>query len=102
MECIDWEEEERTAPSACSPPLLRAQLERRGGSLPRREELDELRLIDGAVVVSIHLRQNGLFLSFPYVCPEPVLVKSAFLHINGSKSPFFHRLVDALEGLALL
>jgi hypothetical protein len=25
------------------------------------------------------LRQNGLFLSFPYVCPEPVLVKSSFL-----------------------
>jgi hypothetical protein len=27
-----------------------------------------------------------LFLSFPYVCPEPVLVKCSFLYINGSKS----------------
>jgi len=30
-----------------------------------------------------------LFLSFPYVCPEPVLAKSSFLYINGSKWPFF-------------
>jgi hypothetical protein len=29
------------------------------------------------------------FLSFPYVCPEPVLVKRSFLYINGFKSPFF-------------
>jgi hypothetical protein len=29
------------------------------------------------------------FWSFPYVCPEPVLVKSSFLYINGSKRPFF-------------
>jgi hypothetical protein len=28
-------------------------------------------------------------LSFPYVCPEPVLVKRAFLYINGAKRPFF-------------
>jgi hypothetical protein len=33
---------------------------------------------------------NGTFLSFAYVCPEPVLVKSSFLYINGQKSPFFH------------
>jgi hypothetical protein len=25
---------------------------------------------------------------FPYVCPESVLVKSSFIDINGSKSPF--------------
>jgi hypothetical protein len=25
------------------------------------------------------------FLSFPYVCPEPVLVKSSFLSKNGAK-----------------
>ena len=31
-----------------------------------------------------------LFWSFLYVCPEPVLVKRAFLYINGSKRPFFH------------
>ena len=29
------------------------------------------------------------FLSFPYVCPEPVLVKCSFLYINGSKSAVF-------------
>jgi hypothetical protein len=28
------------------------------------------------------------FLSFLYVCPEPVLVKRSFLYINGSKRPF--------------
>jgi hypothetical protein len=28
-------------------------------------------------------------LSFPYVCPEPVLASSSFLYINGSKVPFF-------------
>jgi hypothetical protein len=32
--------------------------------------------------------ENGLFLSFPYVCPEPVLVKRWHLYINGSKRPF--------------
>ena len=26
------------------------------------------------------LRQNGLFWSFSYVCPEPVLVKSSFIY----------------------
>jgi len=28
-------------------------------------------------------------LSFPYVCPEPVLAKCSFIFINGSKMPFF-------------
>jgi hypothetical protein len=30
-----------------------------------------------------------LFLSFPYVCPEPVLAKCSFLYTNGSQMPFF-------------
>ncbi len=29
------------------------------------------------------------FLSFPYNCPEPVLVKCSFLYINDSKSGVF-------------
>ena len=29
------------------------------------------------------------FLSFPYVCPEPVLVKCSFIYINGAKSGVF-------------
>jgi hypothetical protein len=33
--------------------------------------------------------KRHLFLSFPYVCPEPVLAKCSFLYINGSKMPFF-------------
>ena len=37
------------------------------------------------------LQQNGLFLSFPCVCPESVLVNSSFSYINGAKRPFFHR-----------
>jgi hypothetical protein len=27
----------------------------------------------------------AFFECFPYVCPEPVLVKSSFIYINGSK-----------------
>jgi hypothetical protein len=30
-----------------------------------------------------------LFLSFPYVCPEPVLAKRSSLNLNGAKMPFF-------------
>eukprot|EP01046_Picozoa_sp_COSAG06_P036509 COSAG06_NODE_4031_length_4641_cov_24.869661_3_plen_265_part_00 len=33
------------------------------------------------------IRNAGLFLSFPYVCPERVLVKISFLYKNGSKRP---------------
>jgi hypothetical protein len=32
--------------------------------------------------------KRHLFLSFPYVCPEPVLAKGSFLYINGAKMPF--------------
>ena len=35
------------------------------------------------------LRENGLFWSFLYVCPEPVLVKRWLFYINGSKARFF-------------
>jgi hypothetical protein len=35
------------------------------------------------------VRKTASFLSFPYVCPEPVLAKCSFLYINGSKMPFF-------------
>jgi hypothetical protein len=38
------------------------------------------------------LRKNGLFWSFSYVCPEPVLVKSSFLYRNGSKRPFSYQI----------
>ena len=27
-----------------------------------------------------NMRKNGPFLSFPYVCPEPVLVKCSFIY----------------------
>ena len=36
------------------------------------------------------LQENGQFLSFPYVCPEPVLAPRSLLYINGSKRPFSH------------
>jgi hypothetical protein len=32
--------------------------------------------------------KTAFFLSFPYVCPEPVLAKRSFLYINGAKMPF--------------
>jgi hypothetical protein len=38
--------------------------------------------------------QDDFFECFPYVCPEPVLVKCSFLYINGSKTPFFGRTMD--------
>ena len=42
----------------------------------------------GSARTRAHLRENGLFLSFPYVRPEPVLVKRSFLYTNGSSRPF--------------
>jgi hypothetical protein len=41
-------------------------------------------LFDGAAAEVFGVK-TVLFLSFPYVCPEPVLVKRSFLYINGSK-----------------
>ena len=40
------------------------------------------------ILRSVPWGQTVPFLSFPYVCPEPVLVKCSFLYINGSKGPF--------------
>jgi hypothetical protein len=37
--------------------------------------------LDALWKVGAPLQENGLFLSFPYVCPEPVLVKSSFLYM---------------------
>ena len=49
--------------------------------------------------------KTALFLSFPYVCPEPVLVKECILYINGSKSAVFLPRLDSrlavLEQLAI-
>jgi hypothetical protein len=36
--------------------------------------------------------KRPLFECFPYVCPEPVLVKSSFLYVNGGKRPVIHRI----------
>jgi hypothetical protein len=33
--------------------------------------------------------KTASFLSFPYVCPEPVLVKECILYINGPKMAVF-------------
>jgi hypothetical protein len=38
---------------------------------------------------SLRCEKRHLVLSFPYVCPEPVLAKCSFLYINGSTMPFF-------------
>ena len=32
--------------------------------------------------------KRSFFECFPYICPEPVLVKCSFLDVNGSKRPF--------------
>ena len=39
--------------------------------------------------IAAEVRKTASFLSFPCVCPEPVLAKCSFLYINGSKMPFF-------------
>ena len=39
-------------------------------------------------IVVIPKEKRSLFFEFSYVCPEPVLVKCSFLHMNGSKRPF--------------
>jgi hypothetical protein len=36
------------------------------------------------------VEKRSRFLSFPYVCPEPVLVKSSFLSIEWLKIRFFN------------
>jgi hypothetical protein len=41
---------------------------------------------------STHPAKNGPFLSLPYVCPEPVLVKCSVLCMNGSKRGVFTHL----------
>ena len=35
------------------------------------------------------MQEHGLFMSFPYVSPEPVLVKRSIISINGSKKTVF-------------
>jgi hypothetical protein len=37
-----------------------------------------------------HCKKTVSLLSFPYACPEPVLVKRSFLYINAFKRPFSH------------
>jgi hypothetical protein len=46
-------------------------------------------MANGTTLIMVHSAGTGggaiPFLSFPYVCPEPVLIKCSFLYINGSK-----------------
>ena len=50
-------------------------------------------MANGTTLIMVHSAGTGggaiPFLSFPYVCPEPVLIKCSFLYINGAKRPFF-------------
>jgi hypothetical protein len=48
---------------------------------------------DDYLLLTVFLR--SFFECFPYVCPEPVLVNSSFLCINGSKRPFSYLAVEA-------
>jgi hypothetical protein len=38
-----------------------------------------------SLLAPVRCDKNASFFEFPYVCPEPVLVKCSFLYINGSK-----------------
>jgi hypothetical protein len=42
-------------------------------------------------------KRRRIFECFPYVCPEPVLVKCSFLYTNGSKRPFWR--TELINGL---
>ena len=42
-------------------------------------------------MVVLQRKTASFFECFPYVCPEPVLVKTSFIYINGSKGPFSYR-----------
>ena len=44
-------------------------------------------------------KRQSSFLSFPYVCPEPVLAKRSVLCINGSKLPFFAYQISPKSGV---
>jgi hypothetical protein len=41
-------------------------------------------------------------LSFPYVCPEPVLVKQCILYINGAKMAFSYLLERVVAGVNMI
>ena len=43
----------------------------------------------GAAALSTLQQKRSFFECFPYVCPEPVLVKISFLYINGAKTRLF-------------
>ena len=55
--------------AALLPPVLAADIQTGSPHLP--EDVDPSRRRGGRTE---DLRENGLFLSLPYVCPEPVLV----------------------------
>ena len=66
--------------------------------LPRVEQLSHRAQVRASCCISQRLlrragllpvQQNGLFLRFPYGCPEPVLVKQCILYINGAKNGVF-------------
>jgi hypothetical protein len=65
------------------PGLRQSHLHRRGRQPGEQDSIDR-------ALENLRKTQALFFECFPYVCPEPVLVKCSFLHyINGSKSGVF-------------
>ena len=89
-------------PYGCPEPVLvkRSLLVYKMASPKRSHELFAPEL--GGDAISPHLRERSAFECFPYVCPEPVLVKWSSLlalqSVDGPKRPFSH----TYQGLDLL
>jgi hypothetical protein len=74
---------------ACPEPVLAKRLIK--PHIKRRQKRRFFRTSAANLKSSWNFDKTGFFGVFPNVCPEPVLVKSSFLYINGSKSPFSYR-----------
>jgi hypothetical protein len=66
--------------------VIAGQEEGRGGGMHNRSMAH---LDDEPAAVCAAEGKRHFFWSFPYVCPEPVLVKCWILYINGAKSAVF-------------
>ena len=64
----------------------------------RRSPDLEIRIVATEICISprgLSCRNASFFECFPYVCPEPVLVKRSFLYINGAKGRVSLRICEA-------
>jgi hypothetical protein len=87
----------RTAPQQKVPRIKLAACGPQQSSTNRRTLDAAAMLVRLGWLLPSTLQQNGPFLSFPCVCPEPVLVKIIMLYINGSNRPFCHLIAQGFQ-----